>query len=96
MKPFGLLIAERSNNPERCVDMANRFLQRYKDVSGSRSVSLEETSWIAALLHLGMVAAQENMKQQAALSTTETVNENGARVVTVVATSEAMTHDEAG
>jgi hypothetical protein len=66
MKPFGVLIAERAKNPERCIREALTLLERFKDLSGNKTINLEQASWFAAIVFLG---CQESQKQQVNVTT---------------------------
>jgi hypothetical protein len=61
MKPFGALIAERSQDAERCVREASALLDRCAGLSGSRTITLEQASWLGAIVFIGLQAAKKQI-----------------------------------
>lgn len=81
MKPFALLIHERSQDLARCVHEADALIQRKAGVSGSQKITLDEASWLAAVIFLGIEQAKKQFKEQ--------------NVITVVATDTMEAKDSA-
>lgn len=60
--PFGLLIAQRANDPQRCCEKAVQILNRYGGVSSNQRMSLDEAAWLGAICFLGLNdAAKQQM-----------------------------------
>lgn len=93
-KPFALVCQERAEQvpPAELVERAYSTLVQWRMQSTGKLVSLDQVAWIGALLFKSGVMAI--MQQEAA--TRESTNENGARVVTVVADDAAPVSDGAG
>lgn len=62
MKPFGILAAERAQDPERAVREALGVLNRYEGVSGARTITLEQASWLGAVVFLGFEQAKKQIQ----------------------------------
>lgn len=77
--PFGLLVAERSNDLERACSKALEVLNRYAGVSSNQRMSLDEASWLASIVFIAMNDAQ---KQQFA-------KKKDGNVINVIADSSA-------
>lgn len=84
MKPFATLISERSKNIERCVREAAALLDRYAGVSSTRSITLDQAAWFAAVVYLGIEEAKKQMELKKELN-----------VVTIVATDSMEAKDSA-
>lgn len=63
MKPFMVLIAERSKDLANCVRQADAVIQRYAGVSANTKITLDEAAWLAATLYLGLEEAKRQQKQ---------------------------------
>lgn len=85
MKPFALLVEERSKDPQRCVREMQKFFERYANISSGRKVDLEEVTWCAALILLGL---RDIMKTEKTVEETE-----GGKIVNVVADSSLGAND---
>jgi hypothetical protein len=86
-KPFALMIQERSKDPIVAAEHCNAFLAKYGNCSSNKLVQLEEVAWLGSFVFL---LFKETAKQAAALqapkiSSGESLDENGARVISVVA-----------
>lgn len=77
--PFGLLIAERANDPQRCVDKVLQLMQRYGGVSSNQRMSLDEAAWFGAICFLGMNDAAK----------AQTTKQKDGNVINVIAGSDA-------
>lgn len=84
MKPFGLLVLERSQNIERCANEVAALMDRYNGVSGSRPITLEQASWFAAIVYLGMQEAKKQIEAK-----------KEGRIHTIVATDSMEAKDSA-
>lgn len=80
-KPFAQVVAERAELFEdaELTERAFSKFNRWSMLSTDKFVSLDEVAWIGAVLLKGLKAAGMGMQKH------ETVDENGARVVGVVA-----------
>jgi hypothetical protein len=93
MKPFAVLVRERMNDPKRAVDETMMRLERWRNLSGSKTVTLDEVAWMGAIFALGGIEAgkqtQETFSEEAKI-------DNGSRVVSMTATDASTTVDRAG
>lgn len=80
-KPFAQVVAERAELFEdaELTERAFAKLNRWSLMSSDKLVSLDEVAWVGAVLLKGLRAAGAGMQKH------ETVDENGARVVSVTA-----------
>lgn len=84
MKPFGLLLTARTRDPALAVQRCGEFIKKYAHVSASKHVTLEEVSWLASLVSLGLDEAKSQLAK-----------EEKGNVVTVVAQSSLEPTDHA-
>lgn len=84
MKPFGLLIQERSLDPVRAITECAALVERCGGLSGSRTITLEQASWLGAIVYLGLEQAKKDIAAK--------VKSN---VVTVVASDSLEAKDSA-
>lgn len=81
---FAKVVAERSEQPkEEVVKQALRFLSKYKMVSSTKVVSLNEVSWLAAMMV--MATKEINGGPATVMALEEKTDE--PRIITRVATS---------
>lgn len=84
MKPFGVLIAERSRDVTKCINEASALLERCGGLSGTRTITLEQASWLGAVVYLGVEQAKKDLAAK-----------RESNVVTIVASDSAEAKDSA-
>lgn len=89
MKPFAAVCQERSHAPDKEIaERAFATLNRWAHLSSGKLVSLDEVAWLGALMYKSGAMALSAQR--------ESIDQNGARVVTVVANDGIRTADGAG
>ncbi len=81
---FGEMVARRSKDPARCVRECAQFMERYGHVSCTTKITLEQMSWFAAVMNLGLQEAKKEVEVQ-----------KKSNVVTIVATDSVEARDSA-
>lgn len=77
-KPFAKFCAERAGDPGRAVSETAARLQRWANMSGSVTVTLDEVAWLGAVMYLAGVMVESDDQPNASV-----VKEGN--VVTVIA-----------
>lgn len=92
-QPFAQLVGRRAQqfSDTELTERAFGAFDRWSLLSTDKHVSLDEVAWVGALLVKAMKSAGIDI-----LAKSETVDENGARVVGVVASDGVRVADGAG
>lgn len=93
-QPFAQLVARRAEQfcDSELTEEAFKRLARWSMMSGAKLVSLDDVAWIGALILKGCKSAGIDC----GLAKSETRDENGSRVVGVVASDGVRVADGAG
>lgn len=89
MKPFSELVKERCADPEKATAEAMVRLERWRGMSGSKQVSLDEVAWLGAVFSLAGVYALDKLNAGPVSKRVE------GNVTTVVASDGIGTRDSA-
>lgn len=95
MKSFAVLVRERMKDPKRAVDETMMRLDRWKNLSGSKTVTLDEIAWLGAIFALGGIEAGKAEQQSVVVEESEPLNGSG-RVINMTAQDQSQTIDRAG
>lgn len=61
MKPFSELVRDRCADPEKATVEALKRLERWRGMSGSKMVTLDEVAWIGAIFAMSGVYALDKL-----------------------------------
>lgn len=84
MKPFAQLIKDRMSDPQKAAAEAVARLERWKQLSGSARVSLDDVAWLGAVFALAGVHQVDDADQvvkEVDGNVTSVVASDGARAV---------------
>jgi hypothetical protein len=83
-------------DPKRAVDETMLRLERWRNLSGSKTITLDEVAWLGAIFALGGIEAGKHKETPSVVvEESEPLNGNG-RVINMTAQDQSQTIDRAG